>query len=207
MKNSLSPRLWPLLIAVFLLAHGCAEPTHPVAAPRVIDKFHSGSLNMSIKKGVPRVIYIDLRDAAGPRSVTPPEIAAAIAHENFKITDSPSKAGYILHINIIKEDTVNPEIFPDVVRSGYGGPAEFSGSGAKALLADIILVQRQVPAAKRPSHERLKSIAARNALDSGQMRVGLMLAGDDAAKPEYERLFYSALAEELQNALSPHGAD
>ncbi|MDE5832415.1 MAG: complement resistance protein TraT [Desulfovibrio sp.] len=189
---------------VFLAMGGCARSGEE-GPDGSVEKYHSGSLFMSIKRDVPRVIYIDARDPSGPLSVTPEEIIDAIRSENFEITDSPSKAGYILHINIIKDGKVDPRVFQDLVRAGYGGEANFSGSGARALLADMILVQRNVPTAKRPSRERLQNISARNALDSGQTRVGLLLEGDDA--PANDRLFYSALAEELRNVLTPHSED
>ena len=204
MVNLINRFLLPTVIIFFAIC-GCVR--NNVAAPREIEKHHSGSLSMPLKKDIPRVIYVDMRDSAGPRSSLPPEIIDAIRHENFEITDSPSKAGYILHINIIREDTVDPLVFAEIAKAGYGGEANFSGSGAKALLADAILVQRNVPAAKRPSQERLKNISARNARDSGQMRIGLMLAGDDAADPAYSRLFYTALADELQLALTSSDED
>lgn len=192
-KNCLN--FWLSCLLPILVFSGCLR--HQEAASAEIQAFHSGDIRLAADKDIPKTIYVDLRDADGALVSLPEEIKRTIAGKRFRLADSPSKAGYILHINIVRQGSVDPAQFAALVNAGYGSKAKFSGQGATGLLADALMVQRTVPSHKRPSRARLKNITSRNARDSSQMRLGL-LAKDKPA----EGMFARALARELQNAMS-----
>lgn len=194
--------LWCSAILILLFLAACER--NEATADSEIRKFHSGSLIMSVKKNVPRVVFVDMRAPSGELVRLPPAIESEILKDDFKLTDAPSKAGYILHINILKEGEASPENLREMVEAGYGNAAGFEGEGSPAMLVDAILVQRNVPQSKRPSRERMKNISSRNALDSGQMRIGLYLDGPEDDPARLRELFYASLASELGQALDPH---
>lgn len=198
-KNILSLLLPCLFFLVFLSS--CAQQKEASSAE--IDIYRSGSLQLDNKKNIPKKIFVDVRDAAGAPAALPPDVEAAMEQKDFEIVDSPSEAAYILHISIVRQGEVDPAIFPSMVESGYGTPAKFSGDGGVGLIADALLVQRNIPTHKRPSRARLKNVAYRNATDSNQMRLGFILRGDlpDNSKPE--NFFAQKLAHEIRDALEP----
>lgn len=185
----------------FFIFSGCVRQHEAVSGE--IKAFRSGDLHLTAKKDIPKIIYVDLRDANGVPAHLPQDVENALAGKSFELTDSPSKAGYILHINIVRKGSVDPATMPALVESGYGTDAKFSGHGATAILADALLVQRSVPQAKRPSRERLKNITKRNARGSSQMRFGLMIPGEISSRQDATAFFSRELAKELQNALAP----
>ena len=89
-----------------------------------------------------------------------------------------------------------------MVDAGYDGPSKFSGTGGTALLADVLLVQRRVPSARRPSRANLKNISNRNAVASSQMRLGLLVRHDIRLKAGLPPYFADVLARELSTAIS-----
>lgn len=200
MGNSLSS--FRVFCAIFLslsLIQACVR--QPEAVSGEIRTFSSGNLYMAAHRDAPRTIYVDVRDKGGAVSSIPREIAVALARGQFRLADSPSKAGYILHIDLLRAGTVDAANLQRLVNSGYGSDAAFSGSGSTGLLADALLVQRRVPSSSRPSRARLKNITKRNALGSGQMRIGLLVPGRIPQGQTPESFFSRVLAGELENAL------
>lgn len=188
----------PVLACLFLFCGiGCArQADHSPAKVRV---YHSGNLTVSEKGKTSNTIYIDIHgnDTAQLAS----RLESALRQSSFKIVDSPSEAGYILHVTLVREGNVDPLSFPDIVNAGYGSEARFTGSGATAVVTDALLVKRKVPTAKRPVKARLKNISTRNALDNSQMRLGLIADRQLNRPGEMARIFADPLARELKHAL------
>lgn len=61
----------------------------------------------------------------------------------------------------------------------------------------MLLVQRRVPSARRPSRANLKNISNRNAVASSQMRLGLLVRHDIRLKAGLPPYFADVLAREL----------
>lgn len=203
-----------LLVFLMLLSFsGCVRQNEtPVTEDGEISSYSSGSLFLAKHSDSPRDIYIEARDASGKQLKVSSNLKAALGAENFQVVDSPSEAGYILHVNILQEGPVSIDTLKRLVSDGYGSEAHFAGSGAEALLADTLLVQRRVPTEKRPSHARLKNISTRNALESASMRIGVLLprevsdhlAAREALSINLARALRNALAGETISGAAPH---
>lgn len=161
-----------LCIVLFFASFGCVRQQQAVADE--IQSYRSGDLNISSSSTSPKLIYVEARDAGRPLPVSQ-KLKSALAAENFRIVNTPSEANYILHLNVLQSGSVNTQIFQNLVDEGYGTQANFSGAGAEGLLVDALLVQRRIPSHSRPSKAKLKNISTRNALESAQMRVGVMM--------------------------------
>lgn len=141
----------------------------------------------------PKLIYLDCREGAAFAPHLSDHLENALRGGKFRLADSPSKAGYILHVNVLGKGEVSPQALRGAVDAGYGAKAKFSGSGADAMLVDAIMVQRRVPESGKASKQRIKNISARNALKSGQMRIGVLAEGSKRPAEEYS----AAIAREL----------
>lgn len=167
-----------LLLRIFFcliistLINGCVRQT--VASSAAITTFHEGTLALSANADAPKLVYVDVQQNTRIMPRLAKDLGVALASGKFRLTDAPSKAGHILHVNILQEGSCNPESVRAAVKAGYGQKARFSGSGSRAILADALMVQRKVPTHKRPSRQRLKNISHRNALGSAQMRLAVL---------------------------------
>lgn len=196
-------------LALFLLLCGCVrrEDAPKNEAPRniapasvsvkksgePIATFHEGDLKLPDNPDAPKLIYVDCREGARHAPRLNEHLEKALASGKFRLADSPSKAGYILHVNILRRGEANQDSLKQAVKAGYGGSANLNGAGGEAMLVDALMVQRRVPEAKRPSRQKMKNISARNALDSAQMRIGALANRKDRDAED----FSSAVAKEL----------
>lgn len=176
---------------IFLLVPGCARKETAESAE--LETYHQGSLYLPDKSGAPKKIYVDCHDGESLAPNLEQHLERALGRGKFRLVHSPSEAGYILHVNVLDHGAVAPETLKNAVNAGYGSKTGFNGSGADGLLVDALMVQRRVPEAKRPSRQKMKNISARNALDSSQMRIGI-LSHEKKHDPE---AFSAAIAREL----------
>lgn len=187
-----------MLIMCMLLA--CSRQHE--AASQEIETVTSGSLSAAAQGDAPKTLFVSVRDATGKMSALEGEARRSLASCGFNLVDSPSKAGYILQISLLSAGQAGREEMKNLVQAGYGTPARVDGRDTNGILADVLLVLRRVPEARRPSHARLKNITRRNAIGSAQMRLAV-LGGSDAhsAVPA----FTDTIARELGAALG-HGS-
>lgn len=195
-----------LLVAAVLLASGCvrsqAAHSEQLALPsnassQELSAFHKGSLNLADKSGAPRKIYVDCHGSEARAPHLARYLANALDKGKFRLVNSPSEAGYILHINVLKHGAVAPEILKKVVDRGYGSKANFSGNGADGIVVDALMVQRRVPEETRPSRQKMKNISARNALASKQLRIGVLGTGRNHDSEAYSRAIARELAQRV----------
>lgn len=188
----LAARFLAFALAIFALAPGCVR--QPATAQSAeLATYHQGDLRLPDNPKAPKLIYVDCREGANLAPHLNQYLESALRAGKFRLADSPSKAGYILHVNILRQGDVAPDSLKAAVNSGYGSSARFSGRGANAMLVDALMVQRQIPEANRPSRQKMKNISARNALDSNQMRMGIMTDGKKHSQEEFSQ----AIAKEL----------
>lgn len=163
-----------LLLAFLAFLHfGCVRQN--AAAPRDAKIWVDGTLKLPGRPDAPRSVYVDVRGPNGQPLPLSQNLREAVASGNYQIVENPSEAGYIMHVTVVQEGQVSPEIMQKLVKEGYGAKARFSGSGADGMLADVLLAQRRVPSAKRPGYAKLKNVSARNVLESAQMRLGVII--------------------------------
>lgn len=151
------------------------------------------------------IVYVNVRDRTnrlfGLRSRTEQLLQQA----GYSVAANPSEAGHILHISVLGAGKSAREDARALVDAGYGAAAHFSGQDGSALAADVLLVQRNIPQARRPSRQKLKNISHRNAVDNSQMRIALFTRREmffDAGLPSAVVDF---LARELATAMPRAG--
>lgn len=194
-----------ILCSSLLLCPGCKRQSQNQAQAASITSWHEGALKIAASSKAPKTIYVD---AAGHMRSAPnlaEQLGRALAKGSFRLADAPSKAGYILHVNIVDEGDVAPEALKAAVRAGYGSKTIFQGSGARAVLVDALMVQRKVPKAPRPSRERMQNASSRNAIGSSQMRLAVMATGGphgaEYKEGDYTESVGRAIASELAQSL------
>lgn len=185
------------LLALFIFSSACARSD--IAESAELETYHEGSLHIPDNKGAPKKIYVDCQGGAKLAASLDAQLEKALGGGNFRIVGTPSEAGYILHINIIQSGKVAPDVLKGAVKAGYGKKMKFQGSGADAMLVDALMVQRRVPKAERSSQRKLKNISARNALESSQMRVGVLNPGKDRTAEDFTSALARALAYSVSN--------
>lgn len=207
MKNHSTRHLCPMLrlfvLALFLMGAACAhhEPYEGEEGTlEEVETLTSGHLSKIGGKG-PKTIFISIHDPAGKLIALPGDARGALIAKGLSLVDSPSRAAWILQVSVLGEGSASPENFRAQVNEGYGAPLKFSGHGIDAVIADILLVKRRVPTARRPSQERLKNIGQTNALGSSEMRIGLFVPHETPRHPDLPEYFSQALANGLIQAL------
>ena len=167
----------------------CVQQRHAVSGD--LTTLHAGSLHLPTTPSAPMRIFVD----SPGNSTLADTLGRQLKNSRFQVVDAPSKAGYILHVTVLNQGQVNPEVLKAAVNSGYGAPSAFSGKGAYAMLADALMVQRRVPEAKRPTRQKLKNISARNAIDNTQMRLAVLDSHEPSAQGK--EAFITAMTREL----------
>lgn len=190
------------LFCFIFVAAGCArQHSAESAESSQMITLHNGNLVLPDKQDAPKLIYVDARQSASHAPHLAQHLGQTLKKSKFRLADTPSKAGYILHVNILRDGQVSPQNLQSAVNAGYGGKAAFSGDGAKAMLVDALMVQRRVPKAPRPSRQRMKNISSRNALGSAQMRLAVISSNKNApTRDAFSRAIASELATRLEKA-------
>lgn len=194
-------------LAIFALVNGCVR--HSTADSSVgtaaaigrsknITALHEGRLTLPAQSDAPKLIYVDVQENARLAPRLAEHLGAALAADNFRLADAPSKAGHILHVNIVQEGQGSAASVRNAVKAGYGQKARFSGTGVRAMLADALMVQRKVPSHKRPSRARMKNASTRNALGSAQMRVAVLGPDKKTSLEDFSRAMAGELARSIE---------
>ncbi|MBQ9453379.1 MAG: conjugal transfer protein TraT [Desulfovibrio sp.] len=148
------------------------------------------------------LVYVNVRDNTNRRATSlRSQTEAGLDRMGYTIVHTPSEAGYILQIVVLAAGITSQEKARAVINSGYGSPSVLSGEGGTALVADVLLVQRQVPSSKRPSRVKLKNISRRNAVANSQMRIGLLIHKEVNLEEGLTSFMMETLAKELADAL------
>ncbi|MBO5490864.1 MAG: conjugal transfer protein TraT [Desulfovibrio sp.] len=152
------------------------------------------------------VVYVNVRDNTNRRAAgLSAQTEASLRRMGYAVVANPSEAGYILQVVVLAAGTASPENARAVVADGYGAPSSLSGSGGTALVADVLLVQRQVPSAKRPSRVKLKNISRRNAVANSQMRIALLAHKEINLEGGVNSFMMDTLARERAGSLHKAG--
>lgn len=197
-------RLSIFLVLMCIIASTMACVRNASTEPGTLEVLRAGTLQRPAAE-VENVVFVGVRDPKSRMSDLDATLGRYLRAGGFTVTDTPSRAGYIMQITIASAGEVAPQAIENIVNAGYGGNAAFSGTGGTGLVADVLLVQRRVPTARRASKADLKSISSRNALSGTQMRLGLLLRQNINIKDGLPPYFTDALARELESTI--HAAD
>lgn len=146
-------------------------------------------------------VYVNVRDNTNRVFGLRAQAESWLQRSGFTIVGNPSEAGNIVQITVLSAGNTDPTHLRQTVAAGYDTPSTLEGTGATAVMADVLLVQRRVPSAQKESKAKLKNISSRNALSNSQMRIALLLSGQirmDAGAPT---LFTETLAREIGTAI------
>ena len=142
-------------------------------------------------------VYVNVRDNTNKLFGLRAQTEAWLQRQGFTVVPNPSEAGYILQVVVLSAGVAAPESVRQMVTAGYDTPSQLSGRGSTALVADVLLVQRNVPSAKQPSRSKLKSISKRNAVASSQMRIGLLAHQEFKSDAGVPPIFAETMGKEL----------
>ncbi|MBO4301709.1 MAG: conjugal transfer protein TraT [Desulfovibrio sp.] len=193
-----------LLCLIFLLLPACVRQNSKAIDTEVLRHGHlvapKGDVNIA------PVVYINVRDNTNHRASTLHEkTEASLSNLGYTVVDNPSEAGHILQIVVLAAGETSLENARSVVANGYGALSSLTGSGGTAIVADVLLVQRQVPSSKHASRLKLKNISRRNAVANSQMRIVLLAHKEVNLEEGVTSYMMETLAREL--AISLHNAN
>lgn len=193
-----------LLLACCLCLGACK---HTRIDPEAVEALHSGAFDVENGEDIANSFYVDVQGQTEGLDGIVAETEAKLRLGGYQITNNPSKAGHILHLNILHTGPCAAEEVRSAVSTGYGNRLSMKKGEATGLVADALLVQRRIPTHKRPSFVRLKNISNRNAVGNSQMRFGLLLpSGTQNLPPAFVEVLSRELASALQlptQALQP----
>ena len=163
-----------ILLLCVILAALCGCVRQPADAARV-EVLRQGQLEQpESDANIHPAVYVNVRDNTNKLFGLRAQTEAWLQRQGYTIVPNPSEAGYILQVVVLAAGVAAPESVRQMVAAGYDAPSKLDGRGGTALVADVLLVQRNVPSAKQPASSKLKSISKRNAVASSQMRIGLL---------------------------------
>lgn len=191
-----------LLCAALAALCGCVR--HPADAARV-EVLRQGQLEEPEGDvNINPIVYVNVRDNTSKTSGLRSQVETWLQRRGYTVVPNPSEAGYILQVVVLSAGVAAPENVRQIVNAGYDAPSQLTGKGGTALVADVLLVQRHVPSAQRPSRTKLKSITKRNAVGSSQMRIALLANQEFKLDAGIPPVFTETMAKELTTSV--HGA-
>jgi len=153
------------------------------------------------------VVYVNVRDNTNRVFGLRAQTESWLRRQGYTIVPNPSEAGYILQIVVLSAGIASVDNARQIVAAGYDAPAQLSGKGASAMVADILLVQRRIPKAQRPSNQKLKSIGKRNAVGNSQMRIALLVHQELRLNGGLPPIFAETMGKELAASVHATGAE
>ena len=193
-----------ILLLCVILAALCGCVRQPADAARV-EVLRQGQLEQpESDANIHPAVYVNVRDNTNKLFGLRAQTEAWLQRQGYTIVPNPSEAGYILQVVVLSAGVAAQESVRQMVAAGYDAPSQLSGRGGTALVADVLLVQRNVPSAKQPSRSKLKSISKRNAVASSQMRIGLLAHQEFKSDAGVPPIFAETMGKELGTHI--HGA-
>ncbi len=190
-KRFRNPLGWTVLL-LGVLCGACIRPHTPPS----MQILQTGSLEAQGGPGVARTVYVDARDALKPAPVLRDAIVRRLTGAGFEVIDSPSKAGHILHVNVVAAGECDAGTARAAIDAGFDSPVRLQGGGSVVIVADALLVERNVPSPHKARSNAMRSITRRNALADSRLRLGIILPHIDRS-PLVEASVADRLAQEL----------
>lgn len=190
-KRFRNPLGWTVLL-LGVLCGACIRPHTPPS----MQILQTGSLEAQGGPGVARTVYVDARDALKPAPVLRDAIVRHLTGAGFEVIDSPSKAGHILHVNVVAAGECDAGTARAAIDAGFDSPVRLQGGGSVVIVADALLVERNVPSPHKARSNAMRSITRRNALADSRLRLGIILPHIDRS-PLVEASVADRLAQEL----------
>lgn len=164
--------------------------------PPTMQIVQAGSLEAQGGPGVAKTVYVDARDAHKPAPILRDAIVRRLTGAGFEVIESPSKAGHILHINIVAAGECDAGVARAAINAGFDSPVQLQGKDSIVIVADALLVERTVPSPNRARSNAMRSITRRNALADSRLRLGVILPHVERS-PLVETSVADRLAQEI----------
>ena len=138
-----------LLVLALAVLSGCVRPSASAARVEVL---RQGQLEEPENDtDIHPVVYVNVRDNTTKVFGLRAQVETWLQRQGYTIVPNPSEAGYILQVVVLAAGVAAPESVRQMVAAGYDAPSKLDGRGGTALVADVLLVQRNVPSAKQPA--------------------------------------------------------
>ena len=161
-----------------------------LAANWILDMLRRLALGLEMAQGVQSFAY------GKPAPVLRDAIIRRLAGAGFEVIDSPSKAGHILHVNIAAAGESDAAVARSAIDAGFDAPVRLQGKDSIVIVADALLVERNVPSPNRARSNAMRSITRRNAVADSRLRLGIILPHANRS-PLLEAAVADRLAQEL----------
>lgn len=149
---------------------GCVQQQKKLAIPE-FETLQSENVHVDVTPDAPSRVYVSLRDKTdkvfGLRSL----VEAHLTSMGYEITSNPSRAGYILQIDVLSVGLASAQAVRQAVPLGYGGPLDVQGTDSSVLVSDVLLALRNKPQPLKKRSHVLRASSSRSAVASYQMRV------------------------------------
>lgn len=159
-----------LLCLCMVGIQGCVQHQSTPVAPK-FETLQSENVHVDVTPDAPSRVYVSLRDKTdkvfGLRSLVEQHLTSL----GYEITNNPSRAGYILQIDVLAVGIADGQAVREGVRLGYGAPLDISGADSSALVTDVLLALRNKPQVLKKRSHVLRAVSSRSAVASYQMRV------------------------------------
>lgn len=168
--------LGALLCLLLVSMQGCVPRQTSPVAPQ-FETLQSENIHLDIVPDAPPKVYVSLRDKTdkvfGLRAMT----EASLTAKGYEITNNPSRAGYILQIDVMAVGPADAQAVREAVPLGYGGALQISGTDATVMVVDVLLALRNKPQPLKTRSHVLRAASSRSAVASYQMRTATMITG------------------------------
>lgn len=149
---------------------GCVQQQKKLVIPE-FETLQSENVHVDVTPDAPSRVYVSLRDKTdkvfGLRSL----VESRLTQLGYEITNNPSRAGYILQIDVLSVGLADAQAVRQAVPLGYGGPLHIQGTDSSVLVSDVLLALRNKPQSLKKRSHVLRAVSSRSAVASYQMRV------------------------------------
>lgn len=134
-----------ILLLCLLGMQGCVQQ-HKTPLVPIFETLQSENIHVDVTPDAPSRVYVSLRDTTdkvfGLRSLAEQRVAAL----GYEITNNPSRAGYILQIDVLAVGSADAQAVRQAVPLGYGGALslapDLQNADASVLVADVLQIGR-----------------------------------------------------------------
>lgn len=167
-----------LLLCLYLtVMQGCVQQ-HKAPLIPTFETLQSENIHVDVTPDAPSRVYVSLRDTTDKVFGLRKLAEQRIADMGYEITNNPSRAGYILQIDVLAVGLADAQAVRQAVPLGYGGalnlPPDLHRPDASVLVADVLLALRNKPQALKKRSHVLRAASSRSAVASYQMRVAVI---------------------------------
>ncbi|MEG2173401.1 MAG: complement resistance protein TraT [Desulfovibrionaceae bacterium] len=162
-----------LLLCLCVALSACVQHKSSPLVP-TIETLQSEKVRIDITPDAPPRVYVSLRDKTDKVFGVRTLVEQRLTSMGYEITNNPSRAGYILQIDVLVVGLASGQAVRAAVPLGYGAPVDVAGTDSSVLVSDVLLALRNKPQALKKRSHVLRAVSSRSAVASYQMRVATL---------------------------------